>query len=82
MAPDRELLEGLSRLMNSSEFRAFRAYLNDMRNVETHKALFATENSAAVMRGRAQKLTELVNLIETAPQELERLEKRNGPKKS
>ena len=77
MTPDRSLLVSLDRFYNVQEIQYFRKWLVKERDSEVAKAIKATENSD-VARGRAQMLMELVNIIETAPQELKRLETRNG----
>lgn len=77
MTPDRSLLVSLDRFYNVQEIQYFRKWLVKERDSEMAKAIKATENSD-VARGRAQMLMELVNIIETAPQELKRLETRNG----
>lgn len=77
MTPDRALLSALDRFYNVQEIRYFREWLVKERDSEMAKAIKATENSD-VARGRAQTLMELVKIIETAPEELKRLEKRSG----
>ena len=77
MTPDKSVLVALDRFFNVQEIHYFREWLKKERDSEMAKAIKAIENSD-VARGRAQMLMELVKLIETAPEELKRLEKRNG----
>lgn len=77
MTPDKALLVALDRFYNVQEIRYFRDWLKRERDSEMAKAIKAVENSD-VARGRAQMLMELVEIIETAPAALQRLEKRNG----
>lgn len=77
MYPDRETLDAIERLHNLPEFKMVRQWLVSTRDNETVIAIRAPAD-ADVLRGRAQALHELVTIIESAPQTIERLEKRNG----
>jgi len=80
MKVSKELLLSLDRLYNAPEMQFFRKWMKEAALEEMAKAIKTSEHTA-VARGRAQMLMELQELIEAAPNALERLEKRNGEKK-
>jgi hypothetical protein len=84
MKPSIDLLKSLDRLYNTQEMQTVRRWLAETATEETKKAVTASGDlNRDVMCGRAQMLISLQELIETAPQALQRLENRNyGTSKS
>ena len=81
MTIDPSVVEALDRFYNTHEMQIIRKHLHVVCEAEMTKAVKSNENTD-VNRGRAQMILELVELFEKAPQEHDRLEKRNGTKKS
>lgn len=73
----RDVLEALAGLYNLRDMQFLRAWLADLVHTETGHAIRAVDN-ADVLRGRAQIILELEELIRTAPMQLSRLENRHG----
>lgn len=70
---DRALLEALLRINNLNDFSAFREYL--VEQLEEHKTrlvFMADDRQVHNLQGRAQALSELIDLIEGAPAALDK----------
>lgn len=70
---DRALLEALLKINNLNEFAAFREYLSEV--LEEHKTrlvFMADDRQVHNLQGRAQALSELRDLIESAPAALDK----------
>lgn len=75
-----EVLSALDYLYNAREMQTIRRWLRNAAADEMTRAI-KTDEDVDVNRGRARALMELAEIFETAPQQRERLEKRNGSSK-
>lgn len=73
-------VQGIARLYNTAEFKAFRAYLGYLTGDAVEFAI-KTDEHPEVAKGRARALMELAEFVNTAPQQEQRLETRNGTQK-
>lgn len=82
MQINKALLEAVDRLYNTPEFRYLRLWLQEQSSRTVEEAIKTNEHPE-LHRGRARAMMDLVRIIETAPDELKRLENRaNGTQKS
>lgn len=70
---DRALLEALLRINNLNDFSAFREYLaGQLEEHKTRLVFMADDRQVHNLQGRAQALSELIDLIEGAPAALDK----------
>lgn len=78
MAINPDVYRAVDRLYNNPDFRVFREFLLERRSNELMRAVMSPDNTD-VLRGRAQELVYLCELIESSTLKTERLEnKRYG----